>query len=62
MKTMKKTGATAFETVFEAHRLESGQVRISGAGFDRARAISPKRSWTSSAKRIPSSTVSSALT
>lgn len=42
MKTMKKTGATAFETVIEARRLESGQVRISGAVFDRAFATSPE--------------------
>ena len=62
MKTMKKTGETAFETVIEARRLESGQVRISGAVFDRACAIFPKRSWTSSAKRMPSSIVSGALT
>ena len=42
MKTMKKTGETAFETVIEARRLESGQVRISGAVFDRACATSPE--------------------
>lgn len=42
MKTMKKTGATAFETVIEARRLESGRVRISGAVFGHACATSPE--------------------
>ncbi len=42
MKTMKKTGATAFETAIEARWLESGQVRISGAVFDRACVTSPE--------------------
>lgn len=62
MKTMKKTGATAFGTVIEARRLESGQVRISGGVFDRTCATSPETVLDFIRETYAPSIVSSALT
>ena len=36
---MKTTGETAFETVIEAHLLDSGYLCVAGEGFDRARSF-----------------------